>query len=93
MQKIINAIALGSGLVSLAVVGATGYVVINREALVDSARERITGAVTDAVGGALGGLGGLSSGVGGAAGGSFNPSADAPDSAPTPSLPIAPPLP
>ena len=32
MQKIINAIALGSSsLVSLAVVGATGYVYLNRE--------------------------------------------------------------
>jgi len=88
MQKIINAIALGSGLVSLAVVGATGYVVINREALVESARERITSAVTDAVGGALGGLGG------GAVGGSVpGLSPAAPDSAPTPSLPVAPPLP
>ena len=88
MQKIINAIALGSGLVSLAVVGATGYVVINKDALMESARERITGAVTDAVGGALGGLGG------GAVGGSVpGLSPAAPDSAPTPSLPVAPPLP
>jgi|TARA_B100002052_G_scaffold255365_1_gene245524 hypothetical protein len=84
MQKIINAIALGSGLVSLAVVGAAGYVVINKDALMESARERITGAVTDAVGGALGGLGGGS--VPG-----LSPAA--PDSAPTPSLPVAPPLP
>jgi hypothetical protein len=84
MQKIINAIALGSGLVSLAVVGAAGYVVINKDALMESARERITGAVTDAVGGALGGLGGGS--VPG-----LSPAA--PDAVPTPSLPVAPPLP
>ena len=84
MQKIINAIALGSGLVSLAVVGAAGYVVINKDALMESARERITGAVTDAVGGALGGLGGGS--VPG-----LSPAS--PDAVPTPSLPVAPPLP
>jgi|TARA_R100000030_G_scaffold6665_6_gene4533 hypothetical protein len=85
MQKIINAIALGSGLVSLAVVGATGYVYLNRESIQETAKERVTKAVTEAVSGALGGLGGIG---GGAVGGSVPGMSPA-----APELPSAPSLP
>ena len=56
MQKIINVIALASGLVSLSVVAGAGYLYINKDTLVENARERVTTAVTEAVSGALPGL-------------------------------------
>ena len=73
MQKIINAIALGSSLVSLAVVGATGYVYLNREPIQETAKERVTKAVTEAVSGALGGLGGIGGGSVGGSVPTWNP--------------------
>ena len=50
MQKVVNFIALLSGAVSLAVVGAGGYVYLNKDALIDKAKsyaqEAITGALS-----------------------------------------------
>ncbi len=56
MQKVINGIALFAGVVALGVVGAGGYVYLNKDALVESAKEKITKAVTSAVTGSLPGL-------------------------------------
>ena len=56
MQKIINVIALASGLVPLSVVAGAGYLYVNKDTLVENARERVTTAVTEAVSGALPGL-------------------------------------
>lgn len=56
MQKIINVIALASGLVSLSVVAGAGYLYVNKDTLVENAREKVTTAVTEAVSGALPGL-------------------------------------
>ena len=56
MQKIINVIALASGLVSLSVVAGAGYLYVNKDTLVENARERVTTAVTETVSGALPGL-------------------------------------
>tara|TARA_B100000902_G_scaffold366403_1_gene388160 strand:+ start:246 stop:473 length:228 start_codon:yes stop_codon:yes gene_type:complete len=53
MQKIINGVALLSGLVSLSVVGGGAYLYMNKDVLVENAREKITIAVTEAVTGAL----------------------------------------
>ena len=53
MQKIINGVALLSGLVSLSVVGGGAYLYMNKDVLVENAREKITVAVTEAVTGAL----------------------------------------
>tara|TARA_B100000902_G_scaffold321725_1_gene314762 strand:+ start:144 stop:368 length:225 start_codon:yes stop_codon:yes gene_type:complete len=53
MQKLINAVALLSGLVSLSVVGGGAYLYMNKDVLVENAREKITVAVTEAVTGAL----------------------------------------
>ena len=53
MQKLINAVALLSGLVSLSVVGGGAYLYMNKDVLVENAREKITIAVTEAVTGAL----------------------------------------
>ena len=56
MQKIINVSALASGLVSLSVVAGAGYLYVNKDALVEDARERVTTTVTEAISGALPGL-------------------------------------
>ena len=53
MQKLINGVALLSGLVSLSVVGGGVYLYMNKDVLVENAREKITVAVTEAVTGAL----------------------------------------
>ena len=54
MQKLVNVIALVSGVVSLTVVGTAGYVYVNKDAIIQS--------VTDK---ALGSLGGFGGGLGG----------------------------
>jgi len=54
MQKIVNVIALTSGVVSLAVVATGGYLFLNKDAIVDN----VKGQVMEAVTGSLGGLGG-----------------------------------
>ncbi len=56
MQKLINVIALLSGLTSLAVIGGGAYVVINQEAWQAQARERLTEIITEGVTDALPGL-------------------------------------
>ena len=89
MQKIVNAIAITSGAVSLAVVGLGGYVFIRKDAIIDNIKSKVMESVMP---GGLGNLGG------GALGGLDIPSlgAPAPD-APrkqtepsAPSLPISP---
>jgi len=54
MQKIVNVVAVTSGVVSLAVVGLGGYLFLNKDAIVDN----VKGQVMEAVTGSLGGLGG-----------------------------------
>ena len=89
MQKIVNAIAIASGAVTLAVVGLGGYVFIRKDAIIDNIKSKVMESVMP---GGLGNLGG------GALGGLDIPSlgAPAPD-APrkqtepsAPSLPISP---
>ena len=91
MQKIVNAIAIASGAVSLAVVGLGGYVFIRKDAIIDNIKSKVMesvmpGGLGDLGGGALGGLDIPKFGA---------PEADAPtrqaDQA-TPSLPTAPTL-
>ena len=81
MQKLVNVIALVSGVVSLTVVGTAGYVYVNKDAIIQSVTEK-----------ALGSLGGF--GVGGGAGaiGSDLPigTPDLAPSAPQAGLPSAP---
>lgn len=88
MQKIVNAIAIASGAVSLAVVGLGGYVFIRKDAIIDNIKSKVMESVLP--GGGIGNLGG------GALGGLDIPSLGAPDTdAPRqaePSLPTAPPL-
>ena len=73
-QKIVNVIAIASGVVSLAVVGVGGYVYVTQESIIESVKEK-----------ALGSLGGLGGALGGGALPSL-PSPTAPQS--MPSLPV-----
>ena len=88
MQKIVNAIAIASGAVSLAVVGLGGYVFIRKDAIIDNVKSKVMesvmpGGLGDLGGGALGGLDIPKFGA---------PDADAPTRQAEPSLPTAPPL-
>ncbi|AOV60231.1 hypothetical protein S820908_083 [Synechococcus phage S-CAM9] len=56
MQRLINVIALLSGLVSLSVLGGGAYLYLNKDTLVEDAREKVTKAVTEAVTEALPGM-------------------------------------
>ena len=59
MQKLVNAVALLSGLVSLSVVAGGAYVYLNKDALVESAKEaaikQVTASVTEALPGMISG--------------------------------------
>ena len=54
MQKIINAIAVASGVVSLTVVGATLGIYFNKDAIINSIQEKALEAVTGSIGDAIG---------------------------------------
>ena len=53
MQKIINGIAIASGVVSLTVVGLGGYVFIRKDAIVDSIKGKVMEAVMPDIGGGI----------------------------------------
>ena len=84
LQKIVNGIAIASGVVSLTVVGVAGYVFIRKDAIIDNIKSKVMESVLP---------GGLSNLGTGALGGALdipdlgNPMA-APDS-PTPDAPAA----
>ena len=61
MQKIVNAVAIASGAVSLAILGLGGYVFIRKDAIIDNIKSKVMesvmpGGLGDLGGGALGGL-------------------------------------
>ena len=56
MQKIINVIAVSSGVVSLAVVGSWVYVYLQRDQLVDNVKSQVMETILDSLGGLGGGL-------------------------------------
>jgi len=86
LQKIVNGIAIASGVISLTVVGIGGYVFIRKDAIIDSVKGKVMEAVTDKLGG-LGDLGGGAlGGVGGL--GLPAPSTAAPDAPASPMSPI-----
>ena len=55
MQKIINVVAVASGLVSAAVVASGIFVYVNRDSIVDGIKSQAIEAVTGSLGGGLGG--------------------------------------
>ena len=56
MQKLVNAVALLSGLVSLSVVAGGAYLYLNKDALIESAKEQAIKQVTSSVAEALPGM-------------------------------------
>ena len=56
MQKVINVIALLSGLTSLAVIGGGIYLYKNADVMIEDARKNVANAAVEAVSGALPGL-------------------------------------
>ena len=81
LQKIVNGIAIASGVVSLAVVGTVGYVYVRKDAIIENVKGKIMESVLPSIGG------GALSGVAGAAGKFALPSPSnpmaSPDAAPT----------
>ena len=55
MQKIINVLAVASGLVSAAVVASGVFVYVNRDSIIDNIKSQAIEAVTGSLGGGLGG--------------------------------------
>ena len=55
MQKIVNVIALSSGVVSAAVIGLGIFTYVQRDQLIDSVKSKVMDAVSDALPGAVGG--------------------------------------
>ena len=60
LQKIINGIAIASGVVSITVVGAVGIVYFNKDAIIENVKSKVMESVLPGgIGGALGGAGSL----------------------------------
>ena len=83
LQKIVNGIAIASGVVSLTVVGTAGYVFIRKDAIIENIKSKVMESVLP---GGLGDLGG------GALGGALDvmPELDNPMAAPDSPTPDAP---
>tara|TARA_B100000579_G_scaffold6320_1_gene4814 strand:- start:2053 stop:2322 length:270 start_codon:yes stop_codon:yes gene_type:complete len=64
MQKIINGIAIASGVISITLVGTVGVVYLNKDAIIDSIKKQAIEAVTGGLGGAALGGGALTGDVG-----------------------------
>ena len=69
LQKIINGIAIASGVVSITVVGAVGVVYLNKDAIIENVKSKVMESVLP---------GGLGSGVGGLVPDMAEPSAPIP---------------
>ena len=83
LQKIVNGIAIASGVVSITVVGVAGYVYIRKDAIIENVKSKVMESVLPA---GIGGLGGA--GLGLPSPSSPVPSSPVPSSPETPSLPI-----
>ena len=58
LQKIVNGIAIASGVVSITVVGVAGYVYIRKDAIIENVKSKVMESVLPGgIGGALGGAG------------------------------------
>jgi len=56
MQKLINVVALLSGLTSLGLIGGSAYLLLNKDTLIDQAKSAAAKAATEAVSSALPGM-------------------------------------
>ena len=55
LQKIVNGIAIASGVVSITVIGIGGYVFIRKDAIIENVKGKVMEAVSEKLSGALGG--------------------------------------
>ena len=55
LQKIVNGIAIASGVVSLTVVGAVGVVYLNKDAIIEKIKTEALNSIGGGLGGAIGG--------------------------------------
>ena len=53
LQKIVNGIAIASGLVSITVVGVAGYVYIRKDAIIENVKGKVMEAVLPSIGGGI----------------------------------------
>ena len=53
LQKIVNGIAIASGVVSIAVVGTVGYVYVRKDAIIESVKGKVMEAVMPSIGGGI----------------------------------------
>ena len=74
LQKIVNGIAIASGVVSIAVVGTVGYVYVRKDAIIENIKGKVMVAVMPDIGGGI--MNSIPSFTGPAA--PLNPQADAP---------------
>jgi len=86
MQKIVNVIALASGIVSTAIIASGVYVYVNRDAIIDGVKSQAIEAVTGSLGGGLGGIGGGSLPIGSPDLATPNDQASAPQTQAAPSM-------
>ena len=56
LQKIVNGIAIVSGVVSLAVVGTVGYVYVRKDAIIENIKGKVMESVMPDLGGSLGSI-------------------------------------
>ena len=75
LQKIVNGIAIASGVVSITVVGLAGYVYIRKDAIIENVKSKVMESV-------------MPKGLGGAGLGLPAPSTPAPDAPASPMSPI-----
>ena len=59
LQKIVNGIAIASGVVSITVVGAVGFVYFNKDAIIENVKSKVMESVLPSGLGALSGAGSL----------------------------------
>ena len=91
LQKIVNGIAIASGVVSLTVIGLGGYVFIRKDAIIENVKGKIMESVMP---GGMSGILGEGAGTGaleGLTGGGLglpSPSTPTPDASATPESPI-----
>ena len=53
MQKIVNGIAIASGIISLTVVGTIGYVFIRKDAIIENIKSKVMESVMPDIGGGI----------------------------------------
>ena len=53
MQKIVNGIAIASGIISLTVVGTIGYVFIRKDAIIENVKSKVMESVMPDIGGGI----------------------------------------